>query len=211
MNIEVYTDGSATIADKPGGYAYVLVIDGKKYAECAGAMQNATNNDAEMQAAIEGLRAVHNFLTEDTKEGTDLSKYTVTVVSDSQLILGWIDGTYRFKQQDKLTKYGELRLLAHTLKAKTRWVRGHNGDEHNERCDKLANEARLSVTRKIEHQEKKEKGETLIGTKKSGTVCIWYKDVLKVIDLETNIIENYDRNVHGVRGSIMEIREEKSR
>jgi len=27
--------------------------------------------------------------------------------------------------------------------AKTRWVHGHNGDVNNERCDKLANAARL--------------------------------------------------------------------
>jgi ribonuclease HI len=210
MKIEVYTDGSATTNDKPGGWAYVMVVDGVKKAECAGFMQNASNNDAELQAAIEGLKSALNVMMEDPIATLMAEFY---LVSDSQLILGWADGTYRFKQKEpeKIVKYHELQELIRKLKVKTRWVRGHNGDEHNERCDTLANEARLSLSRKIDKEEKLEKGETLIGTKKNGTICLWYKNSLKVIDLETNIVENYDRNVHGPRGAIFEIREEKSR
>jgi hypothetical protein len=135
----------------------------------------------------------------------------VYLVSDSQLILGWASGEYRFKQAGKLEKYYQLQALVQKLRVKTRWVRGHNGDEFNERCDQLANEARLGVQNKKEREEAKERGETLIGTKKSGVMCVWYKNCLKVIDLETNVVENYDREIHGARGSMLEIREEKSR
>ena len=54
-------------------------------------------------------------------------------------------------------------------------------------------------------------GRSLIGRKKSGIVCVWYKNKLKVIDLEQNIIEDYNREMHGARGGMLEIREEKSR
>jgi ribonuclease HI len=214
MKIEIYTDGSATTIDKPGGWAYVLVVDGQKKAECCGFMANATNNDAEMQAAIEGLAAAYKMIHEVdvfSPEAAEIVPPEVYLVSDSQLILGWASGEYRFKQALKIEKYYQLQALMQKLRVKTRWVRGHNGDEFNERCDKLANEARLGVQNKKDREEAKERGETLIGTKKSGIMCVWYKNSLKVIDLETNVVENYDREIHGPRGTMLEIREEKSR
>ena len=60
-------------------------------------------------------------------------------------------------------------------------------------------------------KEAKENGKTLIGTKKTGVICVWYKDCLKVIDLSHNIVEDYVRDIHGPRGSALEIREEKTR
>lgn len=217
MDIEVYTDGSATTADKPGGWGFVIVIGGKKVAECGGHMAGASNNDAEMEAAIQGLAATLKMINQLERsevnggENPQLGEITVTLVSDSQLILGWASGTYNFKQIAKIEKYKQLQFLVRRLGVKTRWVQGHSGDEHNERCDRLANEARLGVNRKKDREEAIAAGKTLIGTKKSGTVCIWYKNCLKVIDLEANTIENYDRSIHGPRGGTIEIREEKSR
>ncbi len=213
MHIEVYTDGSATTKEKPGGWAYVLVIDGKKYAECGGHMANASNNDAEMEAAIQGLAAVLKYVNSTVCFGTGMVNETFEVIlcSDSQLILGWVTGRYQFKQASKLDKFKQLKFLTHRLNVQTRWVRGHSGDEHNERCDKLANEARLGVNRKQDREEAKQRGETLIGTKKSGTFCVWYKNCLKIVDFESNTVEDYKRSIHGARGGTLEIREEKSR
>lgn len=209
MNIEVYSDGSATTKDKPGGYGWVMVIDGSKRLEGSGHMAGASNNDAEMEAAIQGLAAALKYCTEDNYR--DPVVKSVTLCSDSQLVLGWASGTYRFKQQDKIQKYQQLQFLVKRLNVKTRWVEGHSGHEHNERCDKLANEARKGIARQKEKIEAISNGKTLIGTKKTGTLCVWYKNCLKVIDLETNTVENYDRAVHGPRGGVLEIREEKSR
>lgn len=211
MHIEVYTDGSATTKDKPGGWASVLVVDGVKHAEIAGHMANASNNDAEMEAAIQGLAAALKYVKNFEESTVGFIESFVTLVSDSQLILGWSNGSYRFKQMDKLEKYKQLQFLVKRLGVKTRWVEGHSGDEHNERCDKLANEARTGAKKKKDREEALISGNTLIGTKKSGTICLWYKGALKVVDLETNIIENYDRTIHGTRGAMLEVREEKSR
>jgi ribonuclease HI len=210
MKIEVYTDGSATIASKPGGYGFVIVGDGQKIAEGSGHMELATNNDAELEAAIQGLVAVLKLITE-SPTSFSRAEASVTLVSDSQLILGWVNGTYRFKQADKRQKYDQLKYLVRKLNVGTRWVLGHSGDEHNERCDRLANDARLLLNRELDKEEAKSNGKTFIGTRKTGTMCIWYKDVLKIVDFEANVIENYDRSIHGPRGGILEIREEKSR
>jgi ribonuclease HI len=213
MNIEVYSDGSATTKDKPGGYGWVLVLDGIKHSEGNGHMAGASNNDAEMEAALQGLGAALKFVNTSRAANAETSQvdFNVTLCADSQLILGWASGAYRFKQQDKLAKYQQLQYIVKRLNVKTRWVQGHAGDEHNERCDKLANQARLGVTKKKEKAEAIVNGNTLIGTKKTGTLCVWYKNCLKVIDLDTNVIEDYDRTTHGPRGGLLEIREEKSR
>lgn len=135
MKIEVYSDGSGTTKDTPGGYGYVVVNDGVKAYEGSGHLDFATNNDCELQGAIEGLDSLHYYIVpEDEAE--------VWLVSDSEIVLGWGSGERAFKQEEKILKYQQLRNLMGEFKAKTRWVHGHNGDEHNERCDKLANAAR---------------------------------------------------------------------
>lgn len=139
MKIEVYSDGSATVASKPGGYGFVICFDGVKVDEGFGHMEMATNNDAELEAAIQGLAKVLKMRIDGQ---IPIGAHEITLVSDSQIILGWADGTQRFKQQHKYAKYQQLQHVMKKLNAQTRWVRGHSGDEHNERCDKLANQGR---------------------------------------------------------------------
>ena len=137
MKIEVYSDGSGMTKATPAGYGFVVTKNSVKVHEGSGYLPLGTNNDAELQGAIEGLNSVHDVFGELEKDDE------VILVSDSQIILNWADGTNQFKQEEKMDKYFALRNLMGDLKAKTRWVPGHSGDLHNERCDKLANAARL--------------------------------------------------------------------
>jgi len=138
MKIEVYSDGSGTTKNTPGGYGYVVVADGVKQLEGNGHMPFATNNDAELEAAIQGLASISLLIAVCPDPVTD-----VWLVSDSQIILNWANGRNEFRQEEKIDKYNLLRNLVLKYNVKTRWVHGHDGDEHNERCDKLANAARL--------------------------------------------------------------------
>jgi len=139
MKIEVYSDGSATVKTKPGGYGWVMVIDGVKVTEGNGHMPTATNNDAELEGALQGLAHVLK-MRNDGK--IPIGTHEVILVSDSQIVLGWVTGEYRFKQRDKRHKYDQLMHVVRKLNVKTRWVEGHSGDTYNERCDRLANEGR---------------------------------------------------------------------
>jgi ribonuclease HI len=130
--IEVYSDGSGTVSTKAGGYGFVVVVDGVKQYEGSGHLEFATNNDCELQGAIEGLDSLHYHFEQE--EFTD-----VWLVSDSEITLGWADGTRAFRQEEKILKYQQLRNLMAEFKAKTRWVKGHSGEPFQERCDKLAN------------------------------------------------------------------------
>lgn len=208
MEIRVFSDGSATTKDKPGGWGVVVLIDGVLHKELYGHLDKATNNDAELVASIKGLDYVLEYLC--TFQGSFPLDKDVTLISDSQIILNWANGKYRFKQIDKMVLYEHLRRLVKKLNVKTEWVRGHSGNVWNERCDYLANTARKGVP--IEGLDKPIlKADTRIGIKKTGIVSLWHGDQLKVIDLENNIIENYNKEIHGKRGSVIQIRESKDR
>lgn len=212
MLIEVYSDGSATVATKPGGYGWVIVIDGQKVSEGNGYMDLASNNDAELEAAIQGLAQV---LKMRINNEIPIGAHEIYLVSDSQIVLGWVDGTYRFKQRSKIQKYQQLMHVCQKLNVKTRWVQGHSGDEHNERCDRLANLGRHGMTpdqalpsknQKKKAAIKEAKAKNTIGIKKKGTISLWYKGVLKIVDLELNIVEDHDETKHGKRDSHLEIK-----
>jgi ribonuclease HI len=207
MKIEIYSDGSAQTADKPGGYGWVLIVDGHYHSEGSGHLEKATNNDAELIASLKGLEAALNFIAADPSSFPQ--EHEVTLKSDSEIVLGWASGVYRFKQTEKMPLYNELIRLMKKTRAKTQWIKGHSGHVHQERCDELANAARLNLpTPQIKD---KILTHSLIGKKKEGVSCIWYGDQLKIISLTNNIIEDYDREKHGKRGSSLEIRKEKLR
>ena len=202
VNVQIYVDGSATISSKPGGFGWVLVIDGIKHSEGYGHIEFATNNDAELEAGIQGLVAVFKFITSD-----NITEHQITLISDSQIVLNWASGTNRFKQKEKIKRYEALRALMVKMNVKTQWVKGHSGNIYNNQCDKLANMGRKKqeiVEKKIE--ESNTSIGTSIGTRKDGVFSIWYKGTLKIIDLSNNIVDNYNKKYHGKRSSKMEIR-----
>lgn len=188
-NISVYTDGSGTTATKAGGWAYVLVVDGSAVCEGYGHLELASNNDCELEAAIMGLAAALRYKLAN-KHVEIIVK--VTLISDSQIVLNWANGTNKFKQEHKMPKYQKLMALMGRLNAKTEWVRGHSGNEFNERCDKLANLARKGIEENVhpESTNVRKKCTTLRELRKSGILTIEYKGKIKVIDLNKNTVED---------------------
>lgn len=151
--ISIYCDGSSTgLAGGPVGWGWI-VTDWDEII-CAGSEggPQGTNNTAELQAAIHGLRAV---LDRGLHEGND-----VELVSDSMYTLNLANGQYEPKVHFDLVK--ALRETYRRSGAKTRWVRGHSGDSFNERADELAKAGRdryspqLGETRKRRRSRKRE-------------------------------------------------------
>lgn len=140
MVLEVYSDGSATTGDKPGGYAFVICVGGVKVAEGSGHLPKATNNVAEITAAIAGLEYIKTHDVRGVDGGHE--EPNVVLVSDSKLVLGYATGEYQCKAMHLLPLCLKLRKLYRELNASTRWVKGHAGQEFNERCDELAKAAR---------------------------------------------------------------------
>lgn len=141
QRLSVYTDGGCKGNPGPSGWGVVICdrSTGEVLKEACGFLGRHTNQVAEIRAAIEGLKL--------TPEGAD-----VELVSDSQYMLkglsewrfGWErNGFVNASKQPVANKehWLELYALADRRIVKTRWVRGHNGDPLNERCDELANKA----------------------------------------------------------------------
>lgn len=143
--VTIYTDGAARgNPDGPGGYGAVLLYtdpSGKQYRkELSEGFAKTTNNRMELMAVIAAL--------ETLKRPCD-----VTLYSDSKYVTDafnqhWIDG-WRKRGWTKADRKPVLnrdlweRLLAAAASHRIRWVwvRGHNGNRENERCDALATAA----------------------------------------------------------------------
>lgn len=139
--VELHTDGACSGNPGPGGWAYILKHPSSgKSREQSGAELDTTNNRMELRAVIEGLQA--------------LSKPSfVDLYSDSQYVLNglkdWIQGWKRNGWRTKDRKpvknqelWQMLDELASRHEVRFHWIRGHNEHPENERCDRLAVEAR---------------------------------------------------------------------
>jgi ribonuclease HI len=138
--VVLYTDGACDRNPGPGGYGAVL-IHGRNRKEISGGYRLTTNSRMELMAAIQGLEA----LKEPCK---------VTVYSDSEYLVramsqGWAQGWKRrgWKRSDKEPAanpdlWEQLLRLAQAHQTTFVWVRGHAGNPENERCDRLAVQAR---------------------------------------------------------------------
>jgi ribonuclease HI len=106
---------------------YVTAGDGTEVARLSGYLGRATNNFAEYQALLHGLRYA-----------LDHGARRVRVHSDSELVVKQIDGRYRVRHPDMLPLHGEARAL---LRRFERASVTHVRREQNREADKLANEA----------------------------------------------------------------------
>ena len=134
--IEIYTDGACSGNPGPGGWAAILkYLDNEL--ELSGAAAHTTNNRMELTAVIEGLKALRQ-------------KCDVTIFTDSRYIVdavtkNWVY-TWRKRNWIKSNKQRALNvdLWEQLLPLLERhhvifiWVKGHEGNEYNERCDALA-------------------------------------------------------------------------
>jgi len=132
--ISVYCDGSAHARPNlPGGWAYVIVQGEVMLATASGGARRATNNQMELTAAIEALKACRALNLAPPFE----------LVSDSRHCLDIARGAYFPKKDTELAS--QLRTLASELNIVCRWVAGHRGDPWNERCDALAHDAKQEL------------------------------------------------------------------
>jgi len=135
-HVYIHTDGACSGNPGPGGWAAILKY-GKHERELSGGEAQTTNNRMELTAAIKALEALNESCQ-------------VTLYSDSKYLIdgmtkGWARSWRRsnwIKSDKKPALNPDLweRLLdlCERHKVEFVWVRGHDGDEYNERCDRLA-------------------------------------------------------------------------
>lgn len=131
----IFTDGAAFKNPGPGGYAAILIY-GSFRKEISKGFYKTTNNRMELMAVIEALRMLK-------QEGLE-----VIIYSDSKYVVDAIEKGWLFSWERKHFKKAKNPDLWRTFlkyyrkhHIQFRWVRGHAGQNENERCDRLAKQA----------------------------------------------------------------------
>jgi ribonuclease HI len=131
--VTIYADGSCSGNPGVGGWCAILVY-GINKKKIGGRWDTiTTNNKMELQAVIEGLKAL--------KE-----KCRVTVITDSKYVVDgmnihmstWLASNWK----NNTIKNIDLWIVLNSYKSKHLvefyWVRGHSGDSLNEECNTTA-------------------------------------------------------------------------
>ena len=133
--VHAFTDGACSGNPGPGGWG-VLLRMGKHEKELCGGEADTTNQQMELQAAIEAIKAL-------TKP------CNITIHSDSKYVVqGMSEWIHNWKKKgwktagkkpvSNLERWQRLDAIAAKHQVTWQWVKGHSGHPENERADELA-------------------------------------------------------------------------
>lgn len=142
--IQIWCDGSCAPNPGPGGWGAIIELNGKRE-ELSGTHHDSTNNRMEMTAAIEALRQTPEGAVIQLTTDSQYLKNGITIWIEGWKRRGWRKADGKPVLNQKL--WNKLDGLALNRDIIWNWVRGHSGHAENERCDELANQARLDQHR----------------------------------------------------------------
>jgi ribonuclease HI len=133
-----YTDGACTGNPGPGGWGTIVYFtDGSVY-EMGGAEAQSTNNRMELQAAIQALKVLKaSGQTEVVVLYTD-SEYVKNGIT--KWVKGWKKKAWKTVQGKAVLNQDLWETLDELNSPLVDWqhVRGHSGNDGNDRCDTIA-------------------------------------------------------------------------
>jgi ribonuclease HI len=136
-NIQIWTDGACSGNPGPGGWGALLVSGDHEKTLCGGDA-NTTNNRMEMLAAIRALEALKRPSTVDLHTDSAYLRNGITTWLKNWKARGW--KTADKKPVKNVELWQELEDVMARHKVRWHWVKGHAGNEGNERADELARE-----------------------------------------------------------------------
>lgn len=134
--VSMWTDGACKGNPGPGGWG-VLLKYGPHEKELFGGEESTTNNKMELTAVIEGLRALTQPSTVELHVDSTYVMKGITEWIHTWKRNGW--RTAAKKPVANADLWQKLDELVSQHEVHWRWVKGHSGDEGNERADDLAN------------------------------------------------------------------------
>jgi ribonuclease HI len=142
--VHIATDGACKGNPGPGGWGAIL-RSGTRERELSGGEELTTNNRMELMAAIAALEALKRPCTVILSTDSVYVKDGIT-----RWIHGWKRNGWRTAAKKPVANadlWQRLEAAAAKHSIDWRWVKGHAGDEDNERADRLACDAALAVAR----------------------------------------------------------------
>lgn len=141
--VVIYTDGGADPNPGIGGWAALLRF-GEHEKVLTGNHPQTTNNRMELTAAVEALRALKRSCEVDLYTDSQYLRRGITEWIEGWSKNGWQSKAGRDIQNVDLWKLLWPLVQKHTVE--WHWVKGHAGNQYNERVDVLARQARLDIT-----------------------------------------------------------------
>ncbi len=120
-----YTDGAYSPKSKQGGIGIVILKDDVVAAKHSKSFKDTTNQRMELTAAITALKAIKK-------------PSNILIISDSMYVVK----AFEWKHKSNLDLWEEFDKYAKFHKSvKTEWIKGHDTNQYNIMCDKLAQKA----------------------------------------------------------------------
>ncbi len=143
----IYSDGGADPNPGIGGWAAILRY-GDREKVLTGNDPKTTNNRMELQAAIGALRALKRPCQIEFHTDSQYLRRGITEGVAKWAAAGWRTRSGHAVPNAELWR--ELQGLVARHEIEWHWVRGHSGHPLNEAVDRLAREARLAITPKLD-------------------------------------------------------------
>jgi ribonuclease HI len=137
--VVIYTDGACKGNPGPGGWGALLRFGGQQK-ELFGGERLTTNNRMELMAVIQALKALKSPCEVKLFLDSQYVRQGITTWIHSWKLKGWKTASKQPVKNEDLWR--ELDALVHGSDHHVHWhwVKGHSGDEGNERADSLANQ-----------------------------------------------------------------------
>ena len=136
--IKIYTDGSCIGNPGNGGWAAIIIKDGKKI-QIKGSKKNTTNNQMELLAPIEALKKIPKGSKVQIFTDSKYVKSGITEWIHNWKKNGWKTADKQPVKNEEL--WEELDLLANEFKISWNWVKAHSTDQLNNEVDLIARQA----------------------------------------------------------------------
>ena len=136
--IKIYTDGSCLENPGNGGWAAIIINNGRK-TKIKGSKKNTTNNQMELLAPIEALKKIPKG--SKVQIFTD-SKYVKSGITE--WIHNWKKNGWKTANKQEVKNkdlWVELDILANKFEIGWNWVKAHSTDKFNNEVDLLARSA----------------------------------------------------------------------
>ncbi len=136
--VTIYSDGACRGNPGPGGWGAFLRTGGHEK-ELYAFESNTTNNRMELTAAISGLKALTQICSVELYTDSTYVLKGMTEWLPGWKSRGWKTAAKKPVKNVDLWKQLDEQCERHQVN--WHWVKGHSGDEGNERADELANRA----------------------------------------------------------------------
>ena len=144
--IKIYTDGACKGNPGVGGWGALILQDDKNI-ELFGGENETTNNRMELMAVIMALKEMS-----PSEELTIYTDSTYVQKGISEWIKNWKLNNWRSSNKKPVKNkdlWMQLDEASYARKINWQWVKGHAGNEGNEKADELANKGVISMMHKL--------------------------------------------------------------